>query len=290
MFENGLGFMYSLIAKVDERKRIERKESFGITIINNKEGVERLNIPFIYSDIELRGDEKTLHIHCYDDNGLITVYTEEGKELFIAKHFEYLKQGMFFVGEMEYDNKKRSSPPYALFNSNGEQLTDYIFANTSMFKYFNENGFIVVRNYDEYNDKFVINIKGEIVYEKPEKSYNDLYLYGVICYNNAYKNGGYFNLLTGKKICGENLSQKLETNEFLFIGGSYNNKTVYQINKNTGDFIIHGEAEIEELPKTIIFDKVEKKIEEPKIKLPQRNDICLCGSNLKYKNCCLNKK
>ena len=66
-------------------------------------------------------------------------------------------------------------------------------------------------------------------------------------------------------------------------------KQVYQINYITGEYIIHGTSS--KKPDPIIKETPKKEIKEKVIEIKlNRNDICSCGSGLKYKKCCINKK
>lgn len=79
------------------------------------------------------------------------------------------------------------------------------------------------------------------------------------------------------------VNEKPETNELLF--GEYD-PYVYQLrNYNLDDInnLMYGSP-----TKSQLKDSERTKPVQPKSQL-NRNDLCSCGSNKKYKNCCLNK-
>src|ERR1035437_1865931 len=95
---------------VDKRKRA--KADFGITRIYNLEGCQRLGIEPVYQDIEIKNG----YLYCYRilNDYAVKVFTLEGKLLFEAQEIEYMKEGMFLVGNLVPDDKDKIL--YALYN------------------------------------------------------------------------------------------------------------------------------------------------------------------------------
>lgn len=276
----GGDFFSAMFAEMDARKKQLRKEELGITSVGGYEGIPRLNIPHKYHQIGIGGKYFTCK------GGTTTIYNMDGKFILECEEFTYLKEGMFLVGKAIHKKpdpkqkgiSERPNYAYALYNEEN-RLTEYIFKPYGMSEHFNEFGFIIVGLFGEFWKKAVINKLGEIVFESD--SSESIYLRGIIC---SLKDK-YINLLTGKLIC-EGGYHSLSTDEFLFQQTEPN--CVYQISKNTGDFIIHGVSKPpKEEPKKAAEPIVKKKIEsEPK---KRRNDLCDCGSGKKYKFCCINK-
>ncbi len=159
-------------------------------------------------------------------------------------------------------------------------MTDPIFKPSGMSECFNEFGYAVVGCFGDWTKTFVIKKSGEIILTSD--SYSDTpNLKGVIC-SIKYD---YTNLLTGEHICTRDYSSTIETDEFIF--AKVDKNCVYQISKNTGDFIVHGVIPVKEEPKKI--EPVIVKKTEPLPKKQNRNEICNCGSGKKYKFCCINK-
>jgi hypothetical protein len=261
------GGMENLLAQMDAHNKARRKADAGITRIDGFEGIERLNIPHKYDSIEIKHG----YFYCYLDD-TTTIYKSDGKFLFECLHVNCLNQGMFLVAK-EPMSKERSSFKHALYNED-EQLTDFIFRHKGgLDSGFNKFGFAMAGLYDNFFKSVIINKSGEIVYEGDE-----VYLFDVI----ASTKEGYINLLTGNVICKKDYNSSIFTVEFMFVQTEPN--CVYQINRSTGDFIIHGEEKKKEEPKEPEPTSV-KQIEE-KIKTPQRNEPCSCGSGKKFKKCC----
>lgn len=280
MYPNYLGenFLSTLFAQIDARKKQQLKDQAGITSIGGYEGIERLNIPHKYDRINVGG--KYFSCIC---GYRTTIYNIEGKFILEADQVEYLKDGMFLVGNAvlkEADKKgfvpDRQDYAYALYNEN-HKLTEDIFKPYGMEKGFNEYGFLIVGIFGVFWKKAVINKTGDILFESDGS--DSIYLHGVIC---SIKKK-YINLLTGNVIC-EGGYDTISTDDFIF--SKIEQNCVYQISIKTGDYIIHGiPPKPKEDPKKVERPVPAKKIEpEPK---RRRNDLCHCGSGKKFKHCCI---
>lgn len=208
------------------------REDNEITVKDGYDGVERLNIPHIYTSITVSNG----FLYCIDKKGLTNVYNDLGVTLFIAENFYYCGRfsgdGMFLVEDLKYKG-------YALLKGS-EVLTDYIFKPYRQEK-FNEHGFMLVHDIFETWSSSVINLSGEIIYEG--KRFQSPYIYGVILSDEK----GYFNLLTQEYICTKGY-HSLSTDDFIFNNTERN--CVYQINKNDGTFVIHGKEDESKRPLT----------------------------------------
>lgn len=269
----GLDGLFAMMDEINEKRKLEEA---GITIIDGLYGLPRLNIPHKYHDIKLGIDGYIYGLL----NGLTSAYDSTGKFLFECTHVRYYNYGMFLVGRKKEGVIKKGESDefgYSLYH-NELKLTEPIFRPTGMSERFNEFGFAVVGIFDKSYSTKIINKAGEIVFEP--KSYHSPYLHGVVCSSNQE----YTNLLTGETIC--------KGYETMYIKGMHFVKVdincVYQINLTTGEYIVHGELKPKVEPKPASPAPV-KKEEPPKVKLPNRNDVCLCGSGKKYKYCCIDK-
>ncbi len=179
------------------------------------------------------------------------------------------------------ENNSKNEESYSLYNED-KKLTESIFKSYGMCEYFNEFGFTVVSMFGKYSCA-VINKAGDIIIET-DSMMDNIYLQGVVCSSGR----SYVNLLTGNVIC-EKGYDSMNTDEFLFIKVETN--CIYQISKKTGDFIVHGEVKKVEEPKVVNTQSIiVKKNTEPSPKIQGRNELCNCGSNKKFKNCCINGK
>ncbi len=261
------------ILSISRTKRL--REEAGITNINGFEGIERIGIPHKYIHIEIGGK----YFSCLSSDRK-TVYTTEGRLLFECTDFKYCKQGMFLVGNKKevrvIKDTDRDDFGYALYNEENK-LTEPLYKLHGMNENFNEAGFLILSVFGNYNKHVIINKLGEVLLH--DESYKSPYLRGVI----AIVDDSHINLLTGNTICKRSYSSGMDTDEFMFV--QVDSNCIYQINKNTGDFIIHGKIKEVEKPKSS-EPKVVKQI-EPKIPEQRRNDQCNCGSGKKYKNCCI---
>lgn len=276
------GFMEDMFRHMDARKKAEKKAQAGITLVDGLEGLPRLNIPHKYYDI-LISDEGYFSGHIEDT---MTIYDKEGKFLFEGHGVAYLGYGMFLVGlrpEKIPAGKSINEFGYALYDGD-KKMTDSIFRTTGWNDCkFNKEGFAKLKTFEGWKE-VVVDRSGEILVQEDSMSSRYISISGVVC--SVYK--GYINLLTGEMICEKKWgsSKELSTDDILFVEMDKN--CIYQINKSTGEFIVHGEIPKKEEPKPAP-SKYPEKPAEPKIKVPNRNDPCFCGSGKKYKHCCLNK-
>ncbi len=272
----GIPSLESIVSMIGVSQKKRQREEFGITSINGFEGIERLGIPHKYMHIEIGGKYLTCLL-----NDKKTVYTTEGACLFECTDFRYYKQGMFLVGKGKDANKKTGEISddfgYALYNE-GNKITEPIFKPCGILESFNESGFTIVGLFGKWRSNVVINKLGEIAFQSD--SFDSPYLKGIICQHG----NEIINLLTGNVICKKTYSSGMDTHEFMFV--QVDSNCIYQINKNNGDFIIHGEIKKVEEPKVVIPKAAEPT--KPKEPEQRRNDQCNCGSGKKFKNCCLN--
>lgn len=277
------GFMEEMFRHMDARRKAEKKAEAGITLVDGMEGIPRLNIPHKYHDI-LISDEGYFSGHI---NDTMTIYNKEGKFLFECHGVEYLGYGMFLVGrkpESVPNGKQPDKFGYALYNDN-KKITDPIFRTTGwQDSKFHKEGFAILTLFEGWSKKVVVNKAGEILVTGSEHSSDYIYLKGIICSSGKK----YINLLTGETICEKKYSsdKEMSTDDLLFVEVDKN--CIYQINKTNGEFIVHGEIPKKEEPKPPV--KYTPEPPKPKIKVPNRNDSCHCGSGKKYKHCCLDKK
>lgn len=275
------GFMEDMLRHMDARKKAERKAQAGITLIDGLEGIERLGIPHKYHNI-LISDEGYYSGHIDD---VMTIYDKDGKLLFECHGVEHLGYGMFLVGlrpDKIAAGKSMNEFGYALYNGD-KKITEPIFRTSGWNDYkFNKEGFSKLRTLEGFNGDVVVDRNGKILI-KEDSLCRYITISGVIC--SVYK--GYINLLTGEMICEKKWgsSKELSTNDIMFVEVDKN--CVYQINKTSGEFIVHGEIPKKEEPRPAPVHT--PKLQEPKIKVPNRNDPCHCGSGKKYKHCCLDK-
>ena len=279
MFRNSPyeGIFHNLLANIDARNKKQAKINLGITEIDSLEGCEPLNIPHKYSDITIVNG----YLHCSlsykfitENKGSTDVFTNTGEFLFNASYFHYKEQGMFLVGQI---GESLNDVLYSLYNQ-GIKLTDYVFKDR-MGK-FNEQGFCCLSTND-WGVNVIVNKEGKTVYQTD--SYDSPYIYGVICSTKD----AYLNLVTGERICSKGYSSTLSTKDHKFI--QLGSNSVYQINVNTGEYIVHGEAEVyvEPKPKETNVIKILPIATPPSPKVQGRNDLCECQSGKKFKNCCL---
>jgi hypothetical protein len=277
------GFMEDMFRHMDARRKAEKKAQAGVTLVDGLEGIPRLNIPHKYYDI-LISDEGYFSGHTED---AMTIYDKEGKILFDCHGVEYLGYGMFLVGrkpESVPTGKQSDKFGYALYDGD-KKITDQIFKTTGWNdSKFNKEGFAILTLFEGWSKKVVVNKSGEILISSKDYSSDYIYLKGIICLSDKK----YINLLTGETICEKQYSsdKEISTNDLLFVEVDKN--CVYQINKSTGEFIVHGEIPKKEEPKPAPV-KYPEKPAEPKIKVPQRNDECpFCRENgivVKFKKC-----
>ncbi len=268
-----LGAITSML-EINRKKRL--REEAGITYIDGFQGIERIGIPHKYEHIEIGGKYFTCTL---DDRK--TVYTADGEFLFECTDFKYYKEGMFLVGnkkEVRIIGKDSDEFGYALYNQ-GDKLTEAIFKPYWISERFNESGFAVVHIFGQLMASAIINKLGEVVFKA--SSLRSAYLNGVICSHD----NKIINLLTGNVICKDGYGAGMKTDEFMFV--QVDSNCIYQINKDNGEFIVHGVEKIVEEP--IKFERHIKKGDEPKPKKQSRNEQCACGSGKKFKNCCINK-
>ncbi len=274
--EFGMSSIHGIL-NIIEAGRIKRlREEAGITSVGGYQGIEKIGIPHKYDHIEIGGK----YLTCILEDRK-TVYTREGKLLFECSDFKYYKQEMFLVGNKKDTKKIKGNVSddfgYALYN-NDTKLTEPIFKPYGMSHDFNESGFVAVGILGNFGKQVVINKSGDIVLES-KSSFDCLYLKGIICINNR----DYINLLTGNIICEKGYGSGMETADFMFV--QVDSNCVYQINKNNGDFIIHGAEKVVEKPKAIAPKAILPP--EPTVPKQRRNDLCSCGSGKKFKNCCI---
>lgn len=81
------------------------------------------------------------------------------------------------------------------------------------------------------------------------------------------------------------VDEKPETNDLLF---GEHDPYVYQLKKCYHDLDEINNLMYDSPTKSQLKDSERTKPVQPKSQL-NRNDLCLCGSGKKYKNCCLNK-
>lgn len=280
------GLAMGLVSEIENKKR---REQFGITNENGYDGVTRFNIPHIYSHIEVKN-----MYYCQDSNLAITCYDLTGKKMFTSGSIEYLKHDMFLVQEVNND-KPKDEWGYALYE-NDTKLTDFIFR-TAFSQSFNDCGFALLKLKDFMGNEVVVNRKGDILFEN-EKYFDRLYLKGVLLKTKET----YINLLTNKVICNWKWRvEQIDNGECLFV--KTEETCVYQINIETGDYIIHGkEKEVKPIPPTKEELELLEQEEEVKRQKQQekeleaaewlkltRNNKCRCGSGKKFKSCCINK-
>jgi len=277
------GFMENMFRHMDARRKAEKKAQAGITLVDGLEGIPRLNIPHKYYEI-LISDEGYFSGHTGDT---MTIYDKEGKFLFECHGVEHLGYGMFLVGQKPEKmpaGKSMNEFGYALYDGD-KKITDSIFRTTGWNdNKFTKEGFGVLTLFEGWNKKVVVNKIGEIIVSNDKYS-EYIYLKGVICSSGTK----YTNLLTREIICekGYSSNKEISTNDLLFI--EVHKNCVYQINKTTGEFIVHGEIPKKEEPRPAPVKSIPMPI-ALKEKIPQRNDPCICGSGKKYKHCCLNKE
>lgn len=277
------GFLEQMLSSIDRAERERRRSDFGITSIGYKEGCERLGIEHAYAYIDIVGDylycthsDDQLKIESTDGTSSAkknkiqtSVFAKEGKFLFVADNFEYKHFGMFLV-------KSASTEGYALYNEH-DRVSDFIFK-PLMTSHFNKEGFALVGLLEICQDA-IINRNGEIIIELSH--FDHASVNGVV---GRIKNE-YINLLTKQHIC--KTGSEIGNDECIFVQAGYNANSIYQIRKSTGEFIIHGVPEKYDPPKEAKpFVKEINKATEPKEKEQGRNDLCACGSGLKYKKCC----
>jgi len=280
-------FFESMFRHMDARRKAERKAQAGITLVDGLEGIPRLGIPHKYYDI-LIGDEGYFSGHIEDT---MTIYDKEGKFMFECHGAEYLGQGMFLVGRRELLLPEKASGReeseklrYALYDGD-KKLTENVFRTTGWNdSKFNKEGFAVLTLFEGWSKKVVVNKTGEILFQS-EKDYSSDYIYlkGVVCSHDKK----YINLLTGETICEKKYSsdKEISTNDLLFVEVDKN--CVYQINKSTGEFIVHGE-----IPKPEVVVKPEppkpREPEPPRITAGRNDDCPFClekGIKIKFKKC-----
>lgn len=280
-----LGQMFDSMARVEEA---QRKKDAGITDLDGLEGIERLGIPHKYYTIKINADGYLFCFTRYIDReskiNPVEVYSKDGRFLFEADHVIYYGQERFLAGKKKpviiVGKEREDDFGYALYH-NDIRLSEPVFTRHGDTK-FNEFGYATIGTYGDFFGTKVIDRDGKVII-KADKDLRDIYIYGVICSTNR----NYINLLTGEVICEKGYGT-IYSKEFIFTQVEEN--CVYQINRNTGEHTIHGEAPKkkaqEQSPPN---QKHTPKIAEPKIKVPQRNEPCLCGSGKKYKHCCMNK-
>lgn len=270
----GIGNLFRVM---DEDNKQRKREEAGIAIVNGLFGIARLNIPHEYEWIEI-GDDG--YFFCRLDD-VLAVYNSDGKFLFECTKADYCKQGMFLVGRKKQvvviGKEDHDDFGYALYHED-KQLSEPIFRHRGMSGSFNKFGFCVVGIYKKYSSA-IINKAGDILLGAGDFDY--LYINGVI--GTDKKN--YVNLLTGDVICEKGYSSTLDTDDFMFVKEDSN--CVYQMNKNTGEFIIHGEKKKPE-PPIVIEPKLPQPKPEP-VKKIGRNELCPeCekeGVKIKFKKC-----
>ena len=199
----------------------------------------------------------------------------ESKLIFCCTKYNSLGEGMFLVQE-EKDGKK------ALYNES-EKLTDFLYEK-NWGDWENNSNYCAFASSspEKYRYEVVLNKQGEEIIESEHGYSNSIDVRGCVACVDKF----WYNLDTLEKICSKDYHSPLETEEHLFIRCGKN--SVYQINKLTGEYVIHGvpDENLIEKPKNIVVPTPKKEKKEKTVN-QQRNDLCACGSGLKYKKCCL---
>ncbi len=265
---SGLGFMESLFREMDARKRAEYLKQLGVEEKDDLFGIPTLNIDFKYYEIKIKDKLIVCSVDVPHSDSTKDYYKPDGTFLFSSEYSVTNLGNDLYLIPKEYNGK-------CAIYLNSEKVSDYEF-NARIGSRFKTESEYTILGYQM--KEAVIDKQGQIVFES-QGMLDYLYLYG----NILMEKDNLYNLHTGEKICKKGYSTKLETDEDIFVEVE---KQVFKINKTTCEFEVFGtppppKAE----PKPIKVEKVEKK-EEPKIPKQNRNDLCSCGSGLKYKKCC----
>jgi len=273
-------FFHNMFAEMDKQRHREKLKNAGVEFSDeaNFFGVPSKNIPFQYIGVDFIHDKFYV---CYvkmdieDDFQMVDVYKESGALMFTVeeKSFQYLgADDLFLIKEKEQDR-------YKIYGFCGTLLTENLFR-PQFGRKFSENSEFCILGYKDYSGECVINKKGEVVFEK--SNYNNLYLHGNIVFDGKH----YINLFTGQPICETGYRNTLKTGNLMFVES---NEQVYKIDTQTGEFEVFGEPKkspiINDTPIVSGSDVTVGKV-LPKVIKQGRNDICNCGSGLKYKKCC----
>lgn len=269
-----INFFGGMLAEIDNRKKQQRLDALGIEKVDGLYGSKLLGVEFKYEEITLNNN----HIVCLkEDLHSYDLYLVSGdKADFLFNYIKYsdLGDNMSLV-KVEEDSK------FALYN-NSNKLTDFVYDNHIFNKWNDGDEFGVLNksSKQKYSYSVIVNKKGEEIIES-NRGRIDLKK------NIACIDGVWWNVLNLSKICGKGYRDNLESEDFLFVETSKN--TVYKISKNTGFYEFWGgvDESIIEKPKEV-FIKPEI-VKKPKVIMQNRNDVCACGSGLKYKKCCLFK-
>lgn len=267
-------FFQAMFAEMEiENQKRANKES-GIELSEKGLfGVPNKNIPSIYHSINfksnhyicIKGDSKTL----YDNNGSF---------MFSFVDFENLGENMFLVKENPEEN-------YCLYRGY-EKLSKPIFKSTIFSKFKGDFGIVSITDKKSYGSECLIDKNGNVLL-RGETFNGRIHLYN----NVAESNNKFYNLLDGcKVICDKKHSYEhtLEADEFIFVQVD---KCVYKINTITAEYEITGTPPPpkEESPKPNITKKTPPPT-KPSEKQQGRNELCNCGSDKKFKNCCIKKQ
>jgi hypothetical protein len=273
-----MGFFGGMFAEVENRARQQKLDALGIEKNDGFYGSKSIGIEFKYSFISL---SKNIAICSHEDSDLKDLYqvlSGEAVFLFTCFRHDLLGNNMFLVQVKDGEN-------YALF---GEcvKLTNFIYKSHRFLKWNDgdEFGVLSKSSKEKYSYSVIVNRKGE---EIIESNRGDIDLKK----NIACIDGVWWNVLNLSKICSDSYKSKLESEHFLFVETSKN--TVYKISKNTGSYEFWGDMDesIIEKPKEVkeVKNYPIPTWKKPKVIMQNRNDVCACGSGLKYKKCCLFK-
>ena len=284
-----MGIINQISLHTEERKKRERNEQAGIKK-NEESGLygvrkcENTIIPFAYEEINFK------HGFYYCDYSvntfyLIDVFNSNGVFQFnsFPNGYEYLGEKIHLVYKTPDPEKTQSSRYGALFAEGRYFITDFVLSSRMGTKFSNDSNFSLF-GYKNNLEECVVDKTGKIVFEK-ESSCNYIYLHK----NIATVGNVYYNLFTGEKICEGYKS--ISTKNLIFVE-VYPKDQVFKIDTTTCEFEVFGEPEIsptiENLPKVdeSVASNLKVSSEPPKPPKLNRNDVCSCGSNKKFKNCC----
>jgi hypothetical protein len=276
---NATGFFSNMIAEIDRRKHLEKLEKAGVSF--NKEfgffGVPSKGIPYDYDNIDFVNNKFYYCSVVFEDMTKVDVFDENGKFLFFSFDdcFEYIGEDFFLVKE----KKNSLSALYKL----GECVSDFVFRSRHNTKFSDKSEFCVLGYGEGYSVECVVNKEGKIVHES--KGLQSAYLHG-----NTFNDGkNYINLFTGEIICKSGYRATLQAGDLMFVE---DDEQVYKINQITCEVEVFGEPKTSRKPSDIklcegspvtVAEALPKVPKAPKL---NRNDICSCGSEKKYKHCC----
>ena len=265
---SGLGFMESLFREMDANKRAEYLKQIGVE--KNEEnlyGIPALNIDLKYYEIKVKDKLIVCSIDVPHSDTTKDYYKIDGTFLFSSEY------SVTNLGNDLYLMPKEYNGQCAIY-LNSEKVSDYEFHARVGSRFDTESEYTIL---GFQSKEAVIDKQGQIVFES-KGMLDYLYLYG----NILLEKDNLYDLHSGEKICEKGYTTKLETDEDIFVEVG---KQVYKINKTTCEYEIFGTPPPpKEEPKQKVEVKVKKK--EPKIPKQNRNNLCACGSGLKYKKCC----